>query len=56
MQSPSRLTGFTVVVRNLTGSNTYKAIGTDAATVHIQALARFGACGVTVTPIAGGAR
>ncbi|GGY67889.1 hypothetical protein GCM10007387_57590 [Pseudoduganella albidiflava] len=41
---------FTVTVRTESGTLTYPAIGTSSAAVHIDALERFGACGVTVRP------
>jgi hypothetical protein len=41
---------FTVTVRTENGALTYPAIGTSSADVHIDALERFGACGVTVRP------
>lgn len=44
------MSAFTVTVRTLNQMVTYQAIGTDSAAVHLAALDRFGACGVTVTP------
>jgi hypothetical protein len=44
------MSAFTVTVRTLDRSITYQAIGTDSASVHLAALERFGACGVSVKP------
>jgi hypothetical protein len=44
------MNAFTVTVRTLLGRLTYSAIGTDSGAVHLDALDRFGACGVTVKP------
>lgn len=44
------MNAFTVTVRTLLGLLTYSAIGTDSGAVHLDALDRFGACGVTVKP------
>lgn len=41
---------FTVTVRTLGQLLRYAAIGTDSAAVHLAAIERFGACGVTVKP------
>jgi len=41
---------YTVTVRTAIGSLTYPAIGPSSAAVHMAALERFGACGVTVRP------
>ena len=41
---------FTVTVRTLDDSLTYRTTGTDSASVHIAALAIFGLCGVSVKP------
>ena len=42
---------FTVIVRMLDQPPfTYIALGTDSGAVHIAALDRHGACGVTVQP------
>ena len=41
---------FTVIVRTANGYLTYPATGASSAAIHMDALDRFGACGVTVRP------
>lgn len=41
---------YTVTVRTPKGRQTYSAIGTDSAAVHMAAVDRFGVCAITVTP------
>jgi hypothetical protein len=44
------MSAFVVQVRTERSRFTYSAIGTDSAAVLMNALERFGACAVTVTP------
>jgi hypothetical protein len=44
------MSAFTVIVRTERGALTYPATGVSSAAVHMAALERFGACGVTVRP------
>ncbi|WGG48949.1 hypothetical protein [Rugamonas sp. DEMB1] len=46
------MSAFVVTVRRLgLAKATYFAIGTDSGAVHLAALDRHGACGVTVLPL-----
>jgi hypothetical protein len=44
------MSAFTVTVRTTAGAVQYEAIGSCSTDVHMAALERFGACGVTVVP------
>jgi hypothetical protein len=45
------MSAFNVTVRTTAGAMHYHAIGTCSTDVHMAALERFGACGVTVVPV-----
>lgn len=47
---PARTRAFDVTVHLDNVGLRYAAIGTDSASVHMDALDRFGACGVSVKP------
>ncbi|MES2787646.1 MAG: hypothetical protein V4684_19425 [Pseudomonadota bacterium] len=44
------MSAFTVRVRTTTTDVTYSALGTDSATVIMDAIDQFGVCAVTATP------
>jgi hypothetical protein len=47
------MSSYTVTVRTPKGRQTYSAIGTDSAAVHMAAVDRFGVCAITVKPSKG---
>lgn len=50
---PRPLSAYTVVARTTSGQVSYPAVGTDSCAVHLEAIDKFGVCGVTVTPAQG---